>query len=134
MDAIVIFSEKNCDKKLRMRLLKKSLKQIRLQDAFHVGNNETVTFKTSCRPDFQDKYVLMFAGMFLRVLLLFQIIPKWFAFFTYLIWINIFIIDLQLKLLRLKAISAAEVDICLNRDMVWNIWYHIPGLNEINFC
>ena len=44
---------------------------MRLQDAFHLVNNETVTSKISCRPDFQDEYILMFAGMFLRVLSLF---------------------------------------------------------------
>ena len=53
-------------------------------------NKEIVTFKISCRPYFQDKYFLMFAGMFFRVLLLFRTNLKWFSFFTYLIWIRIF--------------------------------------------
>ena len=84
-------------------------------------------------PDFQDEYVLMFAGMFLQFLSLFRTIPKWFAFFTYLIWIKTFTVVLQLKFLSLKAVSVAEGDICLNKNMVLDILYHIPGLNEINF-
>ena len=51
-------------------------KKIGLQDAFRLENNGIVTFKINCRPDFQDENVLMFAGMFLRVLALFQTIPK----------------------------------------------------------
>ena len=34
----------------------------------------------------------------------------------------------------MKALGVAEVDICLNRDMVLDICYHDPGLNEIDFC
>ena len=49
---------------------------MRLKDAFHLENNEIVAFKIFCRPDFQDEDVLMFDGMFLRVLLLFRAIPK----------------------------------------------------------
>ena len=49
---------------------------MRLKDAFHLENNEIVAFKICCRPDFQDEDVLMFDGMFLRVLLLFHAIPK----------------------------------------------------------
>ena len=45
---------------------KKKRKNICLQDFFHLEKNITVTFKISCRPNFQDEYVLMFAGMFLR--------------------------------------------------------------------
>ena len=48
---------------------------------FILENNRIVTFKFSFRPDFQDEYVLMFAGMFMQVLLLFPTIPKLFAFF-----------------------------------------------------
>ena len=47
-----------------------------LQDAFHLEDNEVVTLKISCRPDFQDGYALMFSDMLLQVLLLFQTIPK----------------------------------------------------------
>ena len=36
-----------------------------LQDAFHLESNDIATFKISCRPDFQDEYVVMFALMFL---------------------------------------------------------------------
>ena len=43
---------------------------MRLQDAFDLENNKFVSFKMSCRLDFQDDYVLMFAGC-LRVLSLF---------------------------------------------------------------
>ena len=43
----------------------KKKKNIHLQDFFHLEKNITVTFKISCRPNFQDEYVLMFAGMFL---------------------------------------------------------------------
>ena len=42
----------------------------------YLENNEVVTFKISYRPDFQDEYVLMFTGMFLLVVLLFQTIFK----------------------------------------------------------
>ena len=50
-------------------------------------SNGTVKFKISCRQDFQDEYVLMFAGMFLRVVSLFRTIPKWFSHFHFLhIW------------------------------------------------
>ena len=38
---------------------------------------------------------------------------------------------MELKLLSLKATSVAEVGICLNRDTVLDVSYHIPGLNEI---
>ena len=69
---------------------------------------------------------LMFAEVFLWVHSLFRSIPKWFVFFTYLIWIKIFTVVLQLKLLRLKAISVAEVGICLNKDMV--------NFAKTNFC
>ena len=58
---------------------------------------------------------------------LFQTIPKWFAFFTYLIWIKIFTVVLQLKLLSLKAMNVSEKDLCPNRDMVLDIWYHVLG-------
>ena len=49
---------------------------MRLEEVFHLENNEIVAFKICCRPDFQDEDVLMFDGMFLRVLLLFHAIPK----------------------------------------------------------
>ena len=77
------------------------------RDTFHIENNEIVMFQIGCRPYFQDECILMFAGLFLRVLSLFRTIPKWFSFFTYLIWIEIFIIVLQLKFLSLNAISVA---------------------------
>ena len=64
----------------------------------------------SFRPGFQDEYTLMFAKMFLWVHSLFQKIPKWFAFFTYLMWIKIFTVVLRWKLLSLKAISVKEVE------------------------
>ena len=38
---------------------------------------------------------------------------------------------MELKLLSLKATSVAEVGICLNRDTVLDVSYHIPGLNKI---
>ena len=82
----------------------------------------------------RSEYIFMFAWMFLRVLSLFRIIPKWFSFFSYFIWIKIFTIVLKLKVLSLKATGVAEMDILLNRDMVLDIWNHIPGLNEIDFC
>ena len=94
-----------------------------LQKVFHLENNEIVTFKISCRPDFQDKYVLMFAGMFLRVLPLFRTIPKSFAFCTYLTSIKTFTVVLQLKLLSLEAISVAEMDMSLQG---YSIRYLIP--------
>ena len=56
--------------------LKKSYKKICVQDAFHLENNETVTFKISSRPHSQDEYVLIFAGLIMRILSLFRIIPK----------------------------------------------------------
>ena len=57
-------------------VFKKVRKKIRLQGAVHLENNEIVLFMISCRRDFQDDYVLMFAGMFLRVLSLYRAIPK----------------------------------------------------------
>ena len=75
MDAAVTFYEKNCHRKIRICFFKKVIEKIRLKDAFQ-ENNEIITFKISCRPDFQDKYVLMFAEMFLRVHTLFGTIPK----------------------------------------------------------
>ena len=54
-------------KKIQARsicVFKKSQKKIRLQDVFHLENNEIVTSKISRRPDFQDEYVLMFAEFF----------------------------------------------------------------------
>ena len=70
------FWGKNCHRKLRICVFKKSQKTILLQNN---ENDEIVMFKISCssrRADFQDKYVLMFAGMFMRVHLLFRTIPK----------------------------------------------------------
>ena len=75
MDTVVTFYEKNCHRKIRICFFKKVIEKIRLKDAFQ-ENNESITFKISCRPDFQDKYVLMFAEMFLRVHTLFGTIPK----------------------------------------------------------
>ena len=75
MDTAVTFYEKNCHRKIRICFFKKVIEKIRLKDAFQ-ENNEIITFKISCRPDFQDKYVLMFADMFLRVHTLFGTIPK----------------------------------------------------------
>ena len=121
---VVIFSEKKTPENYVYVSLKTLEKKIRLQGSFHLENNEIITFKICCRPDFQDEYVLIFAGMFLRVLLLFRTIFKWFAFFTYLIWIKVFTVVLQLTLfLSLKAKNFGQVDICLNKDMVLDIWY-----------
>ena len=75
MDTAITFYEKNCHRKIRICFFKKVIEKIRLKDAFQ-ENNEIITFKISCRPDFQDKYVLMFADMFLRVHTLFGTIPK----------------------------------------------------------
>ena len=75
MDTAITFYEKNCHRKIRICFFKKVIEKIRLKDAFQ-ENNEIITFKISCRPDFQDKYVLMFAEMFLRVHTLFGTIPK----------------------------------------------------------
>ena len=75
MDTAVTFYEKNFHRKIRICFFKKVIEKIRLKDAFQ-ENNEIITFKISCRPDFQDKYVLMFAEMFLRVHTLFGTIPK----------------------------------------------------------
>ena len=46
------------------------------RDSFHIENNEIVMFQIGCRPYFQDECILMFAGLFLRVLSLFRTIPK----------------------------------------------------------
>ena len=54
MDTVVTFSEKKFHRKLRICVFKKPQKKLRLQDAFHLENNEIVKFKISCRPDFQD--------------------------------------------------------------------------------
>ena len=104
--------------------LKMSWKKIRLQDAFHPAVDHIFKMKTSW----------LCTGMFLRVLSLFRAIPKSYTFFKYLMWIKIFTTALQCKFLNLKAISVSEVDICLNRTIVLDIWSLIPGLNKINFC
>ena len=62
--------------KIRICVFKKFIEKRRLKDAFHLENNKIVAFKICYRPDFQDEDVLIFDGMFLRVLLLFQAIPK----------------------------------------------------------
>ena len=56
--------------------LKKSSKKMQPRDTFHIENNEIVMFQIGCRPYFQDECILMFAGLFLRVLSLFRTIPK----------------------------------------------------------
>ena len=64
MDTAVTFSEKNCYKKVRICffkflkkkchrklcicVFKKGIEKICLQDAFHLENNEIVTFRISC--------------------------------------------------------------------------------------
>ena len=118
---MLLISHRNVIENHVLVSLKKLLKKICLQDAIYLKNNELVTFKISCKSNFKGKFVLMFAGRFLRVLSLFWTIPKWFALFIYLIWINIFTVGMQLKILGLKAISVAEVEICLIRDMVLDI-------------
>ena len=124
MGTVVTISEKNCHRKLRICVLKKVIaNKIRLQDAFHLENNEIVTFKTSCRPDFEDEYVLIFGW---------DVFASPFATSNNSQVLCIFdIFDMNKIFYRCSEtktsekcechIRVAEVNICLDRDMVLDI-------------
>lgn len=53
---MLLISHRNVIENHVLVSLKKLLKKICLQDAIYLKNNELVTFKISCKPDFKGKF------------------------------------------------------------------------------